>query len=248
MSTVSTYPNTTYIVADVYAATSWTMAAGVITWGSPLATDAQVVTKYNAITKASITPAVAAVPQSDSIAITNTANTVYQLNIQQFNPATGRNYFQTFTYTTGSIVAAGEISAYFTAAIDAATAAGQLFLDPVTDGTTSITIDGAAGTEVFIATVIQGTMINTSTPGNFAIGTAEVLALQGVTGTTPAALYTTIHIEYSPVTGQNIKDGVSVKSVLDLYINEAEGDYAAVLGDITDDLDGTDAADAIAII
>jgi hypothetical protein len=248
MSTVSTYPNTTYIVADVYAATSWVMAAGSITWSAPLATSAQLVTKYNAITKASITPFLAATAQVDLITITNTANTVYQLNIQQFNPATGRNYFQTFTYTTGSVVAAGEISAYFKAAIDAATAAGQLFLDPVTDGTTTITITGDLGTEVFTATVIQGTMVNAAGSGNFAVGSAAVLALQGVSGTTPGAEYTTVHIEYSPVTGQNIKDGVSVKSVLDLYLNEGEGDYTTVLGDITADLDGTDAADAIAII
>jgi hypothetical protein len=247
MSTVSTYPNTTYIVADVYAATSWVMAAGSITWSAPLATSAQLVTKYNAITKASITPAVAAVTQTDTVTVVNTANTVYQLNIQQFNPATGRNYFQTFTYTTGAVVAAGEISTALSSAIDAATAAGQLFVNATPAGAT-FTIAGLPGTEVFTAVVIQGTMTNAPGSGNLAVGTAEALALQGVTGTTPAALYTTIHIEYSPVTGQNIKDGVSVKSVLDLYINEGEGDYAAVLADITADLDGTDAADAIAII
>lgn len=242
MSIVSTYPNSTYLVLDGAdaAAASVDLAVGVLSVGNPL----QELCKYNAITKASITVSVAAVPQSDSIAITNTANTVYQLNIQQFNPATGRNYFQTFTYTTGAVVAAGEISAYFKAAIDAATAAGQLFLDSVTDGTTSITIDGDAGTEVFTATVIQGTMINTPSAGNFAVGTTAALALEGIIVTGTA--YTTCHIEYSPVSGQNIKDGVAVASVMDIYVNET--DDSGFVTALTGFLDGSSAADATALI
>lgn len=247
MSIVSTYPNKTYIVADVYDTNSWVLAGGVISWSAPTALTDQIITKYNAITKASITVAAAAVIKTDSIAITNTANTVYQLAVQQFNPATGRTYNQIFTYTTGATVAAGEISTYFANVIDAATANGQLFVNG-TGGAGTLTIAGLAGTEVFTATVIQGTMVNTPGTGNFAVGTAEALALQGVTGTTPLALYTQIHLEYSPVTGQNIKDGVAVASVLDLYINQGEGDYVAVLAKITADFDGTDAADAIAII
>lgn len=243
----STYPNTNYIVADIYTTTSWVMADGKITWSAPLSSTAQLVTKYNAITKASITVAATANIKTDSIAITDTANTVYQLAVQQFNPATGRTYNQIFTYTTGATVAPGSISTYFANVIDAATANGQLFVNGTSAGAT-LTIAGLAGTEVFTATVIQGTMVNTPGTGNFAVGTAEALALQGVTGTTPLALYTQIHLEYSPVTGQNIKDGVAVASVLDLYINQGDGDYPTVLAAITADLDGTDAAAAIALI
>jgi len=237
----STYPNSTYLILDGLAAasTSVDLAAGVLSVGSPL----QVLCKYNAITKASITVAVAAAIKTDSIAITNTANTVYQLNIQQFNPATGRNYFQTFTYTTGATVAAGEISTYFANVIDAATAASQLFVNG-TGGAGTLTIAGLPGTEVFTATVIQGTMINTPGTGNFAVGTTAALALQGITVT--GTDYTTCHIEYSPVSGQNIKDGVAVASVVDIYVNET--DDTGFVADLTTFLDGSSAADATAVI
>lgn len=238
----STYPNTNYIILDgaAAAAASVSLAAGVLSVGSPL----QQLCKYNAITKASITVAVAAAIKTDSILITNTANTVYQLAVQQFNPATGRTYNQIFTYTTGATVAAGEISTYFANVIDAATAAGQLFVDGASAGAT-LTIAGLAGTEVFTATVIQGTMVNTPGTGNFAVGTPAALALQGVVVSTTDD-YTTCHIEYAPVTGMNIKDGVSVASSIDIYVNET--DDSGFVAALTGYLDGSSAADATAVI
>jgi len=237
----STYPNSTYLILDgaAAAAASVDLAAGVLSVGNPL----QVLCKYNAITSASITIAAAGSVQTDTVTVVNTANTVYQLNIQQFNPATGRNYFQTFTYTTGAVVAAGEISTALSNAIDAATAAGQLFVD-ATAGGGSFTIAGLPGTEVFTAVVIQGTMTNAPGTGNFAVGTTAALALQGITVT--GTDYTTCHIEYSPVSGQNIKDGVSVASVIDIYVNET--DDTGFVTALTGFLDGSSAADATAVI
>jgi len=246
MSIVSTYPNKTYIVADVYTATSWAMAAGVITWSDPLATQGQVITKYNAITKASITAAVAETLQVTTLTPVAANNSVYQFIIQQYNFSTGKTYTGTYTYTTA-------------ASGDTATTIGDAFRSQINNdqnikiaatGTTTLVLTAEAGFPVFTVTILQvggGLTQVTGTPGVVAVGTPAALALQGIT-VGAANTYTTVHIEYSPVTGQNIKDGVSVASVLDLYLEEGEADYAAVLADITADLDGTDAADAIAII
>lgn len=249
MSIVSTYPNKTYIVADVYAATSWVMAAGVITWGDPLATDAQVVTKYNAITKASITPSVAETPQVTTLTPVAAANSVYTIMIQQYNFSTGKTYTGTYTYTTA---ASGDTATTISNAFKNQINADQN-IKITTDalGGATIVLTAEAGFPVFTVTILSvggGLTQVTGTPGVVAVGTPAALALQGIT-VGAANTYTTVHIEYSPVTGQNIKDGVSVASVLDLYLEELnEADYAAVLAAITADLDGTDAADAIAVI
>lgn len=240
MSTVSTYPNTTYIVADTYATGDWAMAAGVITWAG------QEVTKYNAITKASITTSVAEVLQVTTLTPVAAANSVYTIMIQQYNFSTGRTYTAQYTYTTA-------------AAGDTATTIGDAFRSQINNdqnikiaatGTTTLILTAEAGFPVFTVTILQvggGLTQATGTPGVVAVGTPAALALEGIT--VPSAnLYTTVHIEYSPVTGQNIKDPVAVSSVLDLYLEEGATDYATVVGDITADLDGTDAADAIAII
>ena len=247
MSIVSTYPNKTYIVADVYTATSWAMAAGVITWSDPLATQGQVITKYNAITKASITPSVTETLQVTTLTPVAANNSVYQFIIQQYNFSTGKTYTGTYTYTTA-------------ASGDTATTIGDAFRSQINNdqnikiaatGTTTLVLTAEAGFPVFTVTILQvggGLTQVTGTPGVVAVGTPAALALQGIT-VGAANTYTTVHIEYSPVTGQNIKDGVSVASVLDLYLEELnEADYPTVLAAITADLDGTDAADAIAII
>jgi hypothetical protein len=249
MSTVSTYPNSTYIVADAYAATSWTMAAGVITWGSPLAADAQVVTKYNAITKASITTSVAEVPQVTTLTPVAAANSVYTIMIQQYNFSTGRTYTAQYTYTTA---AAGDTATTISNAFKNQINADQnIKISTDALGGATVVLTAEAGFPVFTVTILSvggGLTQVTGTPGVVAVGTPAALALQGITAN-PLGLYTTVHIEYSPVTGQNIKDPVAVNSVFDLYLEEVlEANYAAVLADITADLDGTDAADAIAII
>lgn len=245
MSTVSTYPNTNYIVADVYAATSWVMDAGVITWSDPTAATAQVITKYNAITKASITPSVAETLQVTTLTPVAAANSVYTIMIQQYNFSTGKTYTAFYTYTTA-------------ASGDTATTIGDSFRSQINNdqnikvaatGTTTLILTAEAGFPVFTVTILSvggGLTQSTGTAGVVAVGTKAALALKGITVSGTA--YTTVHLEYSPVTGQNIKDGVAVASVLDLYLNASDGDLAAVVAAITADLDGTDAAAAVAII
>jgi hypothetical protein len=245
MSTVSTYPNSTYIVADVYTATSWVMADGKITWSDPLATSAQLVTKYNAISKASITASVAETLQVTTLTPVAANNSVYTIMIQQYNFSTGRTYTAQYTYTTA-------------ASGDTATTIGDAFRSQINNdqnikiaatGTTTLILTAEAGFPVFTVTILSvggGLTQVTGTPGVVAVGTTAALALKGIT--VSGAAYTTVHLEYAPVTGQNIKDPVAVNSVFDLYLNQAEGDYAAVLAAITADLDGSSPGDAIALI
>jgi len=244
MSTVSTYPNSTYLILDgaAAAAASVNLAAGVLSVGSPL----QVLCKYNAITKASITSPVAETPQASNILVnTATSNSVYQIIIQQFNPYTTRTMTQTFTYTSDSTATLAEIVAGLKTQIDAATAAGQLFI--TTGGASpNITLTAVAGYTLFTVTVIQGDMTaSITTPGVVAVGTPAALALQGINVTTVDD-YNTCHIEYSPVSGQNIKDGVAVASVIDIYVNDS--DDTGFVGALIAFLDGSSAADATAVI
>ena len=105
-----------------------------------------------------------------------------------------------------------------------------------------------AGFPVFTVTILSvggGLTQVTGTPGVVAVGTPAALALQGINVTTTDR-YTTCHIEYAPVTGMNIKDGVNVASVIDIYVNEA--DDAGFVSDLTGYLDGSSAADATAVI
>jgi hypothetical protein len=243
MSTVSTYPNTTYIVADTYAAGDWAMAAGVITWAG------QEVTKYNAITKASITTSVAEVPKVVTLTPVAAANSVYTIMIQQYNFSTGNTYTAQYTYTTA---ASGDTAITISNAFKNQINADQnIKISTDALGGATVVLTAEAGFPVFTVTILSvgGGLTQATTPGTgvVAVGTPAALALEGIT--VPSAnLYTTVHIEYAPVTGQNIKDPVAVSSVLDLYLEEGATDYATVVGDITADLDGTDAADAIAII
>lgn len=245
MSIVSTYPNKTYIVADVYTATSWAMAAGVITWSDPLATNGQVITRYNAITKASITASVAQTLQVTTLTPVAANNSVYQIMVQQYNFSTGRTYTAMYTYTTA---ASGDTATTICDAFRSQINNDQNIKIAAT-GAATLVLTAETGFPVFTVTILQvggGLTQVTGTPGVVAVGTTAALALQGIT--VSGAAYTTVHLEYSPVTGQNIKDGVAVASVLDLYLNAAEGDLAAVVAAITADLDGTDVADAVAVI
>jgi hypothetical protein len=221
------------------------MADGKITWSDPLATSAQLVTKYNAISKASITASVAETLQVTTLTPVAANNSVYTIMIQQYNFSTGRTYTAQYTYTTA-------------ASGDTATTIGDAFRSQINNdqnikiaatGTTTLILTAEAGFPVFTVTILSvggGLTQVTGTPGVVAVGTTAALALKGIT--VSGAAYTTVHLEYAPVTGQNIKDPVAVNSVFDLYLNQAEGDYAAVLAAITADLDGSSPGDAIALI
>jgi len=252
MSIVSTYPNSTYIVAETYAATSWVMADGKITWSDPTATTAQLVTKYNAISKASLTPGVTEVLQETKLAFLGVNNSVYQIIIQQWNPVAGKTMTQTFTYTSDATATNSEVYTYFKNAVDAAIASGQLFLTTSTSVDPDLIMKGIPNYPKFTVTIIQqpagGITLTATTAGVVGVGTPAALALKGITVNPSIPLWTTVHLEYAPVTGQNIKDPVAVNSVFDLYLSQSEGDYVAVLAAITADLDGSSPGDAIALI
>jgi hypothetical protein len=247
MSIVSTYPNSTYIVAETYVATSWVMADGKITWSDPTANTAQLITKYNAISRASITPGVAEVLQVTTLTPVAANNSVYTIMIQQYNFSTGRTYTAQYSYTTA-------------ASGDTATTIGDAFRSQINNdqnikiaatGTTTLVLTAEAGFPVFTVTILSvggGLTQVTGTPGVVAVGTPAALALQGITVNSSIPLWTTVRLEYAPVTGQNIKDPVAVNSEFDLYLSQSDGDYAAVLAAITADLDGSSPGDAIALI
>ena len=238
----STYPNSTYLILDGAdaASASVSLVAGVLSVGNPL----QVLCKYNAITKASITTAVAEVLQVTTLTPVAAANSVYTIMIQQYNFSTGRTYTAQYTYTTA-------------AAGDTATTIGDAFRSQINNdqnikiaatGTTTLILTAEAGFPVFTVTILSvggGLTQATGTPGVVAVGTPAALALQGIIVSTTDD-YTTCHIEYSPVSGQNIKDGVGVASVIDIYVNET--DDTGFVTDLTTYLDGSSAADATAII
>lgn len=245
MSTVSTYPNSTYLILDGLAAagTSVDLAAGVLSVGDPL----QVLCKYNAITKASITSPVAETPGVETLTPIAAANSVYQFIIQQYNLSTGVTYTGTYTYTTA---AAGDTATTICNAFRSQINNDQV-LKVTATGAATLILTADAGFPLFTVTILQvgggltkATVAPDYVPGVAAVGTTAALALQGITVT--GADYTTCHIEYSPVSGQNIKDGVAVASVIDIYVNDA--DDTGFVAALTTYLDGSSAADATAVI
>ena len=237
----STYPNSQYLVInnpDV-TSTSWQLADGVVKIAG------QNVCKYNAIKKASVTVAVAETLQVTTLTPVAAANSVYQIMIQQYNFTTGVTYTGMYTYTTA-------------ASGDTATTIGDAFrsqinndpvLKVVATGTTTLILTAEAGFPVFTVTILSvggGLTQVTGTPGVVAVGTTAALALKGIT--VPASKsYTTVHLEYSPVSGLNIKDDVNLYSVYDLYLDQADSpDTSNLVTVITNNLNGLDNAGTVA--
>jgi hypothetical protein len=236
----STYPNSQYLVinsTDV-TATSWVLANGVISINS------QNVCKYNAVKKASVTAAVAETLQVTTLTPVAANNSVYTIMIQQYNFSTGKTYTAQYSYTTA-------------ASGDTATTIGDAFRSQINNdqnikiaatGTTTLVLTAEAGFPVFTVTILSvggGLTQVTGTPGVVAVGTTAALALKGIT--TPAGKsYTTVHLEYSPVTGMNIKDDVNLYSVYDLYLDEADAQTAALVTVIGYNINGLDNAGAVA--
>jgi hypothetical protein len=236
----STYPNSQYLVLNSpdVTATSWVLANGVISINS------QNVCKYNAVKKASVTAAVAETLQVTTLTPVAANNSVYQIMIQQYNFSTGVTYTGMYTYTTA-------------ASGDTATTIGDAFrsqinndqvLKIVASGTTTLILTAEAGFPVFTVTILQlggGLTQTTGTAGVVAVGTTAALALRGIT--VPAGKsYTTVHLEYSPVTGMNAKDDVNLYSVYDLYLDGADTQTAALVTVITNNINGLDNAGLVA--
>ena len=241
----SLYPTTQYLVLndpDV-TATSWQVADGLVK------INAQTVCKYKEISKGSITDAVTEVLQETQLAFGATNNSVYQFMIQQWNPYTQKTMTQMFTYTSDSTATTAEVYGYFKAAVDAAVAAGQLFLTTTTSASPNLIMKGIANYPAFTITIIQqpasGITPTYTTAGVVAVGTTAALALQGITVPSGKS-YWTVYLEYAPLNGLNVKEPISVSSNYTLYIDKADAQTAALAVVIGNNLDGKDNAGTVA--
>ena len=219
----NTFPNQGYLVVNTVQASGadLTLNNGVISFGNP----AQTICKYLDITKASVTASVAEVLQVTTLTPTAAANSVYEILIEQFNPVTGNTMTFQYSYTTA-------------ASGDTATTIGNYFRELITadplikiaaTGTTTLILTAEAGYAQFTVTILQtggGFTQSTGTAGVVAVGTTAALALQGIT--VSGAAYTTVHMEWTPVTGATVKTPNGTPFVLDIYLNEADGDTAAL--------------------
>ncbi len=232
----STYPNNQYLVINDAAVTasSWVLANGVITIAG------QQVCKYKELIKASVTASVAETPQVVLVTPTPTANSVYTLLIQQYNFSTGKTYTGTYTYTTA---ASGDTAITISNAFKNQINADQnIKISTDALGAGSATLTAETGFPVFTVTVLSaggGLTAPTTTPGVVAVGTTDALALKGIT-VPVGKTYTTVHLEYAPITGMNIKDSVDLYSVYDLYLDNADAQTAALVTVIGYNINGLD--------
>ena len=220
----SLYPNQWYAVLDTVQASAADLSVvnGLIRSGNPLAD----VCYYNAITKASITAPVTEVLQVTTVTPTAVASTTYGITISQYDYATGNAIVRQYFYTTAaSGDTATTICNSFRTQINndavikvAATGAATLILTAET-GYPQFTVIFTNGN----ASLAQ----STGTAGVVAVGTTAALARQGITVT--GASYTQVHIEYNQRSGLNLKDQVTLASVFDLYINQADANRAALV-------------------
>lgn len=232
----STYPNNQYLVINDTAVTasSWVLANGVITIAG------QQVCKYKELRKASVTASVNETPGVQTLTPVAANNSVYQFMIQQYNFTTGVTYTGMYTYTTA---ASGDTATTICDAFRAQINADQVLRITAT-GTTTLILTAEAGFPVFTVTILQvgGGLTQPSpatTPGVVAVGTTAALALKGIT--VPALkTYTTVHLEYAPITGMNIKDSVDLYSVYDLYLDNADTHTGPLVTVITNNLNGLD--------
>lgn len=230
------YPNHNYVVFDTIqeSAADLVLSNGVFSLGNPLAE----LCKYDDIAGSKVTTAVAETTGVRTNTITAVASTTYSFYIQQLNPTTGRLITQFLNYTS---LASGDtdetISNAFRARIDALTAAGALFID--TSGTTTLVLEAQAGYPVFTVTPVDAassqSWVNT-TPGVAPVGTLAQLALEGITVT--GAAYTKVSIWFAPKSGQNVKNPIGVQSQVDIYLNEAATNFAALAAAFNYLLDG----------
>lgn len=227
-----TYPNSGYEVFNTIQASGadLDLDAGVLTLGNPL----QKVCNFKDIIIPSTSIVVAVAEQLQETTLTPTAgdNQTYQFFIQQWNPVTRKNMELNVSITTAASGAtATTISTSIKNAVNAATANGQLKIDAT--GTTTAVLTALTGYAVFTVSIIQvgaGLTQATGTAGIAAVGTAAMLALQGITtGITTGASYTQITIDYQNKTGADVKSPVGPVSSLLILLDEAATNYAALL-------------------
>lgn len=227
----SLYPNQWYTALETVQASAADLSVvnGLIRSGNPL-TD---VCYFNAITKASITAPVTEVLQVTTVTPTAVASTLYGILIEQYDYETGGNITRQYFYeTAASGDTATTICDAFRTAINndsiikiAATGAATLILTAET---------GYPKFTVKFTNAAASLAQSTGTAGVVAIGTTAALARQGIT--LPAASYTQVHIEYAQKNGTNLRDQITLASVWDLYINQADANRAALVTAWTQEL------------
>jgi hypothetical protein len=235
MTLVSIFPNTTYEILDTVAALSadTDVRNGVFTLGGFSC-------EYLEIIDADVTASVAEVLQITTLSPTAANNSTYEFTIQQYNPTTGQYMEGNFNYVTPAAGAtATTISDAFKAMIRAQVAIGTLQVTVAADGAATIVITAVAGYPIFRVYLNQlggGLTQATGTAGVMAVNTTAALANIGITVTNAA--YTSVTIKYAPTTGYDLKNPVRLYSTHTEYINEGDGDAAALIDTVTYLLDG----------
>ncbi len=233
MSLVSLYPNETYEILDSVQGTSLdtSLVNGVFTLGSFSC-------NYRDITKAVITASVAGTAQVTTLTPTAANSSTYEFTIQQYHFATGQYYYFNMSYTTpASGGTATTIGDAFRAAIAAQKAAGSLAITG--SGTSTIILTADAPDYKFNVIINEtggGLTQSTETAAVIPVNTTASLALQGITVTN--ASYTSVEIQYNPISGYDNKDSVILKSENTTYINQGDGDAAALIVTLRYILDG----------
>lgn len=217
-------PNYNYLVLDTVqaAAADLQLAGGVISFGNPL----QVICDYKNLIpgKCSAVAAVAETAQVSTLTFTAANSTDYGIRIDQFDPVNGRTITKFYYYTSDATATATEIATAFAAAINADT---TIKVTAVGGATLVLTAD--AGYALFTVTNITDTTVANvlTTPGVVAKGTQAALALKGIT--VSGASYSTVHMEYGMNMTPVITGQLTEKYVLDIYLNQADGDTAALV-------------------
>lgn len=233
MSIISIYPNETYEILDSVAGSSadTSLTNGVFVLGSFSC-------NYRDITKSIITASVAGVAQVTTLTPTAANSSTYEITIQQLHVATQEYYYFNYTYeTAASGDTATTISNAVRAAVAAQKAAGTLAITG--SGTTTIILTADAPDykfQVFINQTGGGLTQATGTAGVMPVNTTASLALQGITVTN--ASYTSVEIKYSPISGADLKDPIGLQSVFTMFINQGDGDAAALIVTLRYLLDG----------
>ena len=201
---------------------------GKLSWGVPAATALAPICDFLDLIpgKCSITVAVAEALQTSTVTFTAANNTTYTLRIQQWDAVNNVWISQVYTYTS---LAAG----------DTATTIGNQFRTQINadsrihvfaEGAATLILHAEAGYPVFQAVSIEPatTTVGLNATGNPAIGTTAALALKGIV-VAAGLSYTQIHLTYNA-------DGIPTNTlqknqpyVLDIFLDQASANYAAVL-------------------
>lgn len=221
MNLNSLYPNERYVVLDTVQASGADLAVAnsYLSVGNPLVP----ICKFKDIQSAKIQAAVAEQLQVTTLTPTNAANSTYAFIIQQYNPSTGNYDTFYFSYTTpASGSTATTIGDQFRTAIN-----NNPLIHIAATGTTTLILTAEAGYPIFVVSITEtggGLTQSTGTAGIVAVNTLAKLATQGITVTN--ASYTSVTMNFTPTTGNLIKNPVKVDSAFTVYINQGDADYS----------------------